>query len=128
MIAHAYGILVQHEKWKLVALAERLLYGNTLVLPKTAPESSLRIVMLFASNVEKIAHSGETTKNNLCSKHCSTYDGLFATKVLENKQRSLDVFVRPVVVKKLSPHSDRAVQLTDAVADFLHVTPDQSVW
>ena len=70
---------------------------------------------------QKVAHGGGTTnlKKHLRSKHRLTYDELFTTTVLEKEQRSLDVFVRLVAVKKLPPHSDRTVQLTDAVADFI---------
>ena len=58
-------------------------------------------------------------KNHLRTKHHSTYDELFTTTVLEKEKRSLDVFVRSVAVKKPPLHSDHAVQLTDAVADFI---------
>lgn len=58
---------------------------------------------------QKVAHGGGTTnlKKHLRSKHRLTYDELFTTTVLEK------------AVKKLPPHSDRTVQLTDAVADFI---------
>jgi len=70
---------------------------------------------------QKVAHGGGTTnlKNHLRAKHRAIYNEVVASNSSEREQRSLDAFVRPADVKRLPPHSTRAVQLTDALADFI---------
>ena len=71
---------------------------------------------------QKVAHSGETTnlKTHLKAKHHPIFDEIFATNSSEN-QSSMDVFFQSKSVRKLPSDSARAIQLTDAVADFISI-------
>lgn len=73
---------------------------------------------------QKVAHGGGTTnlKNHLQIKHETIYGQLYGESSgtqAGKQQSSLDSFVRSSTVTKLPSHSARAVQLTDAVVDFI---------
>ena len=61
-------------------------------------------------------------KNHLQTKHRPIFDQLYGESSgtqAQKEQSSLDAFVQSSTVSKLPPLSPRAVQLTDAVADFI---------
>ena len=67
---------------------------------------------------QKIAHGGGTTnlKNHLKTNHWKEYEELFEN---EDNQTLLDNFVQLSDVKKLLHNSTQAVELTNAVVEFV---------
>ena len=68
---------------------------------------------------QKVAHGGGTTnlKNHLRTNHRTQYEELYGSE--DTGQTSMDTFVQKVSVKKLPHNSTRAVELTDALLEFI---------
>ena len=68
---------------------------------------------------QKVAHGGGTTnlKNHLRSNHRAQYEELYGSE--DTGQTSMDTFVQKVSVKKLPHNSTRAMELTDALLEFI---------
>ena len=69
---------------------------------------------------QKLAHCGGTTnlKNHLRTNHQTEYEELYGKEQITN-QTSMDSFVQTSSVKKLPHHSTHAVELTNAVVEFV---------
>ena len=70
----------------------------------------------------KVAHGGGTTnlRNHLRTNHRTQYEELYiAEQDADTRQSLMDTFVRQAAVKKLPHDSKRAIELTDALLEFV---------
>ena len=113
----------EHESVDLVCYSKRLksLVWKHFGVEKSSTgtvEKGKFVVCKLCS--QKVAHGGGTTnlKNHSRTNHRTQYEELYIGEQ-DTRQSSMDTFVRQTGVKKLPHDSKRAIELTDALLEFV---------